>query len=212
MSNKYIVLTVLNKGCNIPVSPSDFKLPIPYQRIIRPYIIRPDMNGILHFDSNSSIQLSCTVNEFKLDILKGSREATIICLSGIHVSYNGKPYMYYDFRCKSIPQSKLIKTSHKCQNNATIATVGFQTTHKFLILYHICFDLQNTNALYSWYVAKSPYYSNRQSYQERPIFIKSKQFFDEIDVHSLYKKQVRTKYYFYTLICIHKWYKLLIFL
>lgn len=188
------VLTVLNKGCNIPVSHTDFMLPIPYQNIPRPFIIRPDINGILHFESNSSIQVSCTVNSFKLEILKGLREVTIVCLDGIRVSYKGRSYMYYTFRCKSIPHAKLIKTSHKCQNNASIATVGFQTAHKFLVLYSICFDVKAVNPLYSWYFATSPHYSNRQSYQERPIFIKSKQFFDEIDVHYMYKKQVRTKY------------------
>lgn len=176
------------------MSPTDFKLPIPYQNVPRAGILRPDVDGILHFKTNSSIQLSCTTNKFMLKKLKGVKEITVICLNKTLFSYKGEAYSYYDFRCETIPLSKLVMTSHKCQNNSSVAAVGFQVKYKFLILYNICFDMVNKIPLYSWFYTTSPHYSRALSYPERPTFIKSKQYYNDIDMHAMYKKQVRTEY------------------
>lgn len=178
--------------CYIHVPRRKYRLPIPYSLAFRPSILVPDIQGYIYIKYRTSFKVTCTgTSKFKNPLFRDSDELFLTCAGQRSLSFNGKNYLYEDFECEGVPQAKLILCNYKCQSNKyRMAAVGFQTKKKFLILYNICFDSMQKTTLYTWYRVNSPYRNVRQTFPERPVFLRSNQLFGYTDVNTIYKTQV----------------------
>lgn len=144
-------------------------MPIPFGiNLTEPYIIYPDRFGNFYFEHGSSFLMSCVDNYFISPRKVNSfiKEVFIRCLNGSLI-YEGKKYDFDNFICHRTPRSRLIVTKTSCRGDPIksiykILDVGFHTSHGFISLYKVCFNMVNRTNLYSWTYMKAPFYKYRQ--------------------------------------------------
>lgn len=158
----------------------------------------PDLHGNVFLKHKAKFRLSCTNGRFQRADISNERDIEVSCLRGDTLLYKGKKFRFLEFKCNKIPSSRLVLTGYRCQNEQyNIATVGFQTNEKMVILYNVCFDRSTKSAMYTWYKVNTPYRDARQNVPfERPGFVKTKQLYGILDVNDLYMNQVSTQWDF----------------
>jgi len=177
------------------------KMPVPYVQYNLnggPYeIIYPNSDGYLKLNSGINFQLTCSrYNTFVIDELTfGFSEIQVMCYQDDIVLFNGGYFKFEKFLCTDTPISDIVVTNEICKvPKNSVAYVGFQTSHVFLMQYGICFDTKAMNSLYTWYEARTPYKNQRVEYGPIPEFAQPSSLYKGLDVGILYEPQSQVSY------------------
>lgn len=172
----------------LPKAPLKMPVIFTYNKTIST-VIRPDRRGKIVVSYNETFRMACVGSRFGHPTRYRS-EIMVRCLNTSFIQYKHKTVEFNKFRCTAVPKASMRETNLTCQTSDNkIFDVGFQTQTEFLIVYKICYDIVNKNALFSWYTIITPIFHRRQRENFKPDFMRTT-LHDGFDILGVYENQV----------------------
>lgn len=102
------------------------------------------IDGHVKIARDENILLYCPTTFTKMK----TRIMMVKCENNKEFEYNGRKYLYSDFKCMNRIYAKYEKTKDKCnRGTSTLANFGFNVRNKFIPVYQMC--LKEFKAIYS---------------------------------------------------------------